>query len=391
MTDLISDDERRARLARRHLLVDPTDDVVAITDALVAVHSSDPATVYLTYWSRLREPSVEAVDAALFGSGRLLRHHGMRRTLWVTTLPVARAVHSSTTLDLVTAEHRRQVKDLTAAGVPDPEAWIAEAGALIVAALAEHGPLSARELGRVLPDLSRKVELAAGTSYAVVAAAHTRLLTLLGFEGRIVRERATGSWVASEYRWTLPAGDLALDAVEPRAAAAALAASYVARYGPVTTEDVSWWAGWTKARTRQALADARVREVRVSTGPAWVAADDETPADPGPWVAVLPSLDATSMGWWGRAWYLPPTSWDAFDMGQGVGNAGPTIWVDGRIVGAWAQRPDGELVTHYFEAVAAARRREVDERLKDVRGWVGSRVVRARFPGRIQAALLARP
>lgn len=387
----IDDDERRVRLAQRHLLVSPTDDVEAITDALVAVHSSDPATVFLTYWARMRHPSVAAVAAALYESGRLVRHHGMRRTLWVTSVPMARAMHASTTRDLVAVERRRQIKDLTATGVADPEAWLENGSAAVVAALAEKGPLSARELGKVLPEVAQQVELSAGTTYAVVASAHTRLLTLLGFEGRLVRERASGSWVGSEYRWQVTPDDLELDSLEVRPAAAALAAAYVAQFGPVTTADVAWWAGWTKARTKQALADADVRGVTVSTGQAWVSAADVAPKDPGPWVAVLPSLDASAMGWKDRAWYLPSSAWDAFDMGEGVGNAGPTIWVDGRIVGAWAQKPDGELVTHWFEKVAPARRSEVADRLETVRSWLGGRVVKPRFPGRIQASLLSDP
>ena len=45
------------------------------------------------------------------------------------------------------------------------------------------------------------------------------------------------------------------------------------------------------------------------------------------------------MGWKLRDWYLPAAAADAFDRN---GNAGPTLWVDGRVVGAWAQAPDGE-------------------------------------------------
>ena len=60
-----------------------------------------------------------------------------------------------------------------------------------------------------------------------------------------------------------------------------------------------------------------------------------------------------------REWYLPDAAAESFDS---AGNGGPTLWVDGRIVGAWAQTPDGEIRTHYFERVAADRRREIDER-----------------------------
>ena len=50
--------ERRARLVRRHLLaadtrVDTPEEVAA---ALVALHSSDPSTVFLAARARLRRP-----------------------------------------------------------------------------------------------------------------------------------------------------------------------------------------------------------------------------------------------------------------------------------------------------------------------------------------------
>ncbi len=51
----IGTDERRARLARRHLLLPSlrTDDVAAIADAVVALHSTDPVTVHLSAMQRM--------------------------------------------------------------------------------------------------------------------------------------------------------------------------------------------------------------------------------------------------------------------------------------------------------------------------------------------------
>ena len=45
---------------------------------------------------------------------------------------------------------------------------------------------------------------------------------------------------------------------------------------------------------------------------------------------------------------------------DGVGNGGPSLWVDGRVVGGWAQTKDGSIHSHYFERVGADRRREID-------------------------------
>jgi hypothetical protein len=78
-----------------------------------------------------------------------------------------------------------------------------------------------------------------------------------------------------------------------------------------------------------------------------VLADDlATSPTPEPWVALLPSLDPTTMGWQQRTWYLGDHAPAVFDRN---GNAGPTVWADGRIVGGWAQRRSGEVVFRLLE------------------------------------------
>ena len=54
------------------------------------------------------------------------------------------------------------------------------------------------------------------------------------------------------------------------------------------------------------------------------------------------------MGWRGRTWYLGDQGKALFDAN---GNAGPTVGVDGRVVGAWAQRRSGEVVHQPLEDV----------------------------------------
>ncbi len=84
------------------------------------------------------------------------------------------------------------------------------------------------------------------------------------------------------------------------------------------------------------------------------------------------------MGWKDRAFYAPPggeAAWDTY------GNAGPTVWVDGRVVGAWGQAKDGEIRLHYFASVPAGRRREVQRRARDIEDWLGDTRISWRFPG----------
>jgi Winged helix DNA-binding domain len=99
---------------------------------------------------------------------------------------------------------------------------------------------------------------------------------------------------------------------------------------------------------------------------------DPTP-DPAPWVSLLPALDPTVMGWSDRSWFLGPHARALFD---GTGNAGPTIWLSGRVVGGWAQRPDGEIATRLLEDVGADAAALIEAEAELVAGWLkGVRVI----------------
>lgn len=382
--------ERRARLAVRHRLLPRlrTDDLSELVDDLVALHSSDPVTVYLSAVARMRTPSPAAVSRALYDDRSLVRHHAMRRTLWVATPDVVRRLHAAATRALVAPERRRTSAMLAAAGVADPESWLDGARNLVLSDLETHGPSTARELGQRIPALARPLRLPSARQQDPSQAAHTRVMLNLGFAGDVLRVQPTGSWVNGAYRYAvaeqwLPGG---LGNLDPEAAAADLAAHYLRRFGPATAADLQWWTGWTKTATSRALAAAGAVPVEVDGGRGWLAADDEGTPEGEPWVAALPGLDPTTMGWKERDWYLPAGAADAFDRN---GNAGPTLWVDGRVVGAWAQHRDGRLLTHWFEPVPAERREQLAGRLAVLAEVLGETRFSVRFPGRIQPRILA--
>lgn len=384
----IDAEERRARLAERHRLLSRTrtDDLPQIADDLVALHSSDPVTVFLSAMARMAHPSIEAVERALYADRSLIRHHGMRRTLWVATPPVARLIHAAATRDLVANERRRTSQLLAAADVENPEQWLAEAELQVLADLREHGPSTAREVGQRVEALRHRLQLAPGKAYAAAQSAHTRVLYILGFTGQMLRGRPS-SWINGAYAYAdaeswLPGGLGELDAQQ---AAAELANRWLQRFGPGTTADLQWWMGWTVRRTKQALSDCGAVEAELEGEAGWLAAEDPPLGPVEPWVAVLPGLDPTIMGWKLREWYLPKTSLEVFDT---VGNGGPSLWVDGRVVGAWAQSKDGSIHTHYFERVAASRRREIDQRIEQLKSWIGDTRFTVRFPGDVHARLL---
>ena len=250
-----------------------------------------------------------------------------------------------------------------------------------MAALAEHGPLAAAELSPLVPDLGRKVTVGEGTRWATEVGLTSRVLLLLATEGRIVRGRPRGSWISSQYRWARTEDWLG----EPFAdqdlatARAGLVRRWLRAFGPAPVTDLKWWTGWTLGVTRAALADVAAVGVDLPEGEGWVLADDLEPIEaPAPWVALLPGLDPTPMGWKARSWYLDPEHVPAlFDNN---GNIGPTVWVDGRVVGGWGQGPDGVVACRLLADVGGEAQRAVAAEAAALMEWLAGVVVTPRFP-----------
>lgn len=402
----VTDAERRARLVVRHRLTPAgrTDDVVTIADDLVALHSTDPVTVYLSAAARMAAPALAPVDAALYADRTLLRHHAMRRTLWVFGRAHAALAHHAATADVAAAQHRALLTQLGGSGVDDPAGWYDRAAGRVLDVLTAGGPTTAREVGAALPDLASTPVVVQGGTHP----GHTRVLLLLGFQGRVLRTRPTGTWINGQYRWTA-AEDWVPGGIGPapgpgsagaadggrRAAAAGLARAYLRAFGPATREDLRWWAGWTVATTRSALADVGAVGVSLDDGgTGFLLPDDLDPvADPGPSVALLPGLDPTTMGWKARHWHLAPEHAGLlFDRN---GNGGPAIWAGGAVVGTWVQRRggerDGEIATRLFTGVDAAVHREIDAAADRHRALLGDVRFSVRYPAPVQPELLTGP
>ncbi len=375
--------ERRARLAWRHRLAPDTraHDPVDVATDLVALHATDPATVYLSLWARLADPTVSAVEDALYGRRTLVRMLGMRRTMFVVPrdlVPVVQAAAS----DSVAAEQRRVlVKHLTElTEVSNPAIWLEDVCDATVRALAARGEAVATELAADEPRLRTKLGMAAGKSYGATVNVTSRVLTVLGAEGRIVRGRPRGSWISSQYRWSTV--ERWLPDLQPWPAAEArteLARRWLSAYGPAPLSDLRWWTGWNAGDVKKAVAGLNVSEVELEDGGPGVVLASEgeaVPAATGPWVALLPTLDPTVMGWQARDWYLGPYAPLLFDRS---GNPGPTVWVDGRIVGGWAHGPDGTVRYRLLEDVGSEAAGAIEDQAGRLSAWLGPVRVTPRF------------
>ena len=384
-------DERRARLAVRHSLASEarTDDVVVITEGLVALHSTDPATVFLSTAARMRSPGVEPLERALYEDRVLVRALGMRRTMFVLPVAMVPVVQAACTDALVPGERRRTLAMLEQNDVPEADRHLRELEEETLAAIEAKGEVTGAELSKLVPGLRRQLMVGQGTKWEGTIGLTTRVLFLLATEQKIVRGRPRGGWTSSQYRWSpmsswLPASAEPLGADEARVV---LARRWLQSFGPAPVSDLKWWSGLTLGQVRKALAGLDVVEVDLDGAPGIVLADDLAPTPaPAPWVALLPALDATTMGWQQRSWYLAEHGTALFDTN---GNAGPTVWADGRVVGGWAQRKSGEVVFRLLADVGRQTADAVAAEAARLTEWLGEVRVTPRFPTPLQRELSA--
>lgn len=371
----VSDDERRARLAVRHALAPAfrLDSPEAATRAMSVLHATEPATVYLSCWARVESLKVADVDRALYEDRSLVKQLAMRRTLFVFPRDLLPAAWGSASARVAGIERARMAKDVVKAGLADDgDDWLdrARAEVLSVLATAPDGRL-AIEVRQAVPMIDVRVAVSAGSVWSA-----PRVLTHLGATADVARAVNTGHWRTSRPRWTLmrhwlDEAPLPWDAADGYRE---LVRRWLYTFGPGTEDDLVWWLGATKTVVRAALAELDAVEVSLEVKPSgtgWLLPEDldEVP-DPGSWVALLPVLDPSVMGWKHRDFYLGPAKLrdQLFDRN---GNAGSTVWVDGRVVGCWVQDDAGVVRVRLLERVSARARRSLDAEAARLTEWLG--------------------
>jgi hypothetical protein len=388
----IDDSERRARLALRHRLAAPADAPEQVAADLIGLHSTDPASVFLAARARTRDGAPARLERALYDDRTLVRILGMRRTVFVVPVDLAPVVQAACSQAIAARERKRLLAALEQAAIAaDAGKWLAQVEKTTVRALAARGDATAAELGEDVVQLREQVVYSPGKKWETRMTVSSRLLFLLAAEGRIVRGRPRGSWSSTQYRWAPADAWFAEPAAEWSAedARVELARRWLAAYGPATAADLKWWTGWTAGEVNRALARIGPAEVALDGGVGLALADDlEPPGDVEPWAALLPALDPTVMGWAAREWYLGPHGPALFDR---TGNAGSTVWWDGRVVGGWAQRDDGEVAVRLLEDLGADAVAAVEAEAQALGRWLGDVRLAARARARtpLERELLA--
>lgn len=375
----ITDAERRARLATRHALA-PGHRAASVEEAVVAMtclHATEPASVHLAAHARSGATRADVLRA-LHDERSVVLQLAMRRTVFAFPRDLLPAVWGSASARVAGQLAARLGKDVEEHGLADDgAAWVAATCDAVRDRL-RASPATTQGLRESLPALARRLQTAPGKPYGAEGPIAPRLLAVLAADGSVLRGAPAAGWKVSRPTWTTAEEWLGADpgSLESRAGYEELVRRWLWSFGPGTEADLVWWLGATKGAVRHALADVGAVEARLEDGTAaWLHPDDgEAVEAPEPWAALLPALDPTTMGWKGRGFYLGDLGPQLFDRN---GNAGPTAWWDGRVVGGWTQEDDGTVVVVPAGTLPRAARRPLAEAAEALTAWFDGEVVRS--------------
>ena len=274
-------------LVRRHYLGGGAAGPEAVTQALVALHATDPASVYLSILARSTTSSLADVSAAMYERRSLVRWMAMRRTLFLlprTDVPIVQAAIST---PLAAVLRRRLISQLKRNGTEPPvsgdlETWLSSLQGQVEHALRARGSATGAELAADVPALRTLIPPRAASDRPQNVT--SSLLTIMSAQGRIVRGTPTGPWTSRHHRWE-PVERWWHDGLPELAAEDSqreLARRWLARFGPATVDDLQWWTGWNKTTVRHALRELPVEDVDLhgDTGIALVDDDLDDATDP---------------------------------------------------------------------------------------------------------------
>jgi len=334
-------------LHKQHLAEDTDGDLIQTVWDVGGLHATGTTVPYLSLWARSSSFAKEHLEEALYIERSLGKVLCMRNTLFILPkelLPIAYQATLKRREALIARylrHYRISRRDY-------------ERSAALILELLASGPKTAAEIKRELGD----------------APAIKVAVDMMPNDWQLIRTRPRGTWRSNLYEYspfTLWFPDVDLNSIAPEEAKVQLVRHYLATFGPAKEEDIAWWSGFSKGEARIALGalgeEVVTIEISDLDGEFLTLAAEIKPlkrSKPGGGrIFLLPSLDPYIMGYKDRERFLAPEHYSkVFDR---AGNALPTIWAEGRVVGVWQEkRPLASLTLLLFEEIGTQYLREVE-------------------------------
>ncbi len=322
MTNL---DIAHRRLHNQHIASTPFENPVDVVHWLVAVQAQDYLGSLWAVGLRMRN-AVEAVIDQAMATGAIIRTHPMRGT-WHFVAP------ADIRWLLTLMEPQNIAKNgLWYQRLELDEATIAKSNAVFVQTLQGGKQLTRREL-------------AAALEQSGISTAGLRLNFLL-HRAEVEGVIASGARRGKQFTYAL------LDELVPASktfdrdeALAELACRYFTGHGPATLQDFIWWSGLKAADARAGLEMAKSQLIKeaIDGQTYWFSPSLSTAKVASPTAYLLPPFDEYTVAYKDRSAVLEPM----YTHQAGYAIFGPTIALDGQIVGNWnrAFKKDTVLIT----------------------------------------------
>lgn len=331
------------------------------------LHATDHTTPYLSLLARVDPFVWENLADKRYDEHAFIKLRCMRGTLHLLPESLGNTVQCVYQLTEKEPFHEFAEYDI-------PEKAAMAARFAILETLEKEGPQSTASIKKYLSaNLQKKYKNKYGSETTIIGPV-MRWLWSLG-----LIESGVG---VTDWRQKEAAFRIAVSAVEPcdrSEADKALAQTYFELYAPATYEDWAWWCGLNAERCKTAFNSLKLVEVNVNgLPPMWgveTQADAllQTPDTPPDMVRLLPYEDALIKA------YKPTRSrfYDDADIAEdsafsNFGEAVPTIWIDGQIMGVWTwiQKPNEPMTVEPFFQMTKALRKRLNPEIERVQHFI---------------------
>jgi hypothetical protein len=195
--------QRRAALVRRHRLSGSAAGPGEVVAALVALHATDPASVYLSVLARSASSTVADVHGAMYEQRALVRWMAMRRTLFVFARDDIPMIQAAVSTPLAAALRRQLLSRIGRNGIDphvpgDLAGWLSAVEGRIEKALDRRGSATGTELRS--DEQALRSTIPPRTRSEVAQGLTSPLLTVMSTEGRLVRGTPVGEWTTRGHR-----------------------------------------------------------------------------------------------------------------------------------------------------------------------------------------------
>ena len=339
-------------LRKHHLTEDSKgDDVVQVVKDVCALHAQVPTTPYLSLFQRMEDFNQKDLERELYQEKSLVKVKCMRGTLFILprelVAPAVAATRRQFVKNGALLKQYAYMQRIFEESKRDSSPFKASEETIEKFTKEILDLLQDAEEGLTVKEIKRELGTQINISYLVSSLCDRAVLA----------RGETGKWTTAEHKyvlWEHWLPNVRLE-MEEEKARAILIQSYLAAFGPVTENDISWWTGFSKTLVRKTLREmeSEVEKIEIQgldntfillksdiAGLGRISGTESS-------VHLLPRFDAYVAGYKNRQRLIAQEHQEKV-FWKTRGQIAASILANGRIVGTWDHKKKGGRLTTTF-------------------------------------------